>query len=144
MVPEFGEEISVISKDIQVEKNESLEIKLAILLSNWIDGADSENNPLLEVLLKIKLPNILWFAQVFYDEDMVLDLSLAMEQHRSHFKSLQWTQFRLMSHYHETENITVRISGRNGKGSVLLLDDFVVTLETLDMTKELVKIILEI
>ena len=72
---------------------------------------------------------------------MVLDLSLAMEQHRSHFKSLQWTQFRLMSHYHETENITVRISGRNGKGSVLLLDDFVVTLETLDMTKELVKII---
>ena len=72
---------------------------------------------------------------------MVLDLSLAMEQHRTHFKTLQWTQFRLMSHYHETENITVRISGRNGKGSLLLLDDFVLILETLNMTKELVKII---
>ena len=55
MVPEFGEEISVISKDIQVEKNESLEIKFAILLSNWIEGAESENNPLLEVLLNIRI-----------------------------------------------------------------------------------------
>ena len=56
MVPEFGEEISVISKDIQVEKNESLEIKFAILLSNWIEGAESENNPLLEVLLNMNIP----------------------------------------------------------------------------------------
>ena len=29
-----------------------LEIKFAIFLSNWIDGTESENNPLLEVLLE--------------------------------------------------------------------------------------------
>lgn len=51
MVPEFGNETSVLNKDIQIDNNESLEFKFAILLSNWMDGTDSEGrNPLLEVL----------------------------------------------------------------------------------------------
>ena len=67
---------------------------------------------------------------------MVLDLSRALKQHKSHFKTLQWTHFRLMSHYHQTENITIRISGRNGNDSVLLLDDIVSALTSLNRTEE--------
>ena len=51
LVPEFGNETSVLNKHIQIDNNDSLEFKFAILLSNWMDGTDSEGrNPLLEVL----------------------------------------------------------------------------------------------
>ena len=52
MVPEFGNGTSVLNKEMQIDNNEILEIKFAIFLSNWIDGTESENNPLLEVLLE--------------------------------------------------------------------------------------------
>ena len=52
MVPEFGNRTSVLNKEMQIDSNEILEIKFAIFLSKWIDGTESENNPLLKVLLE--------------------------------------------------------------------------------------------
>ena len=36
-------------------------------------------------------------VQIYYDEDMIFDITDAMDQHRKHFKLLAWTEFRIFS-----------------------------------------------
>ena len=72
--------------------------------------------------------------QIFYDEDMVFDISTAVAQHKNHYTWGQWNQFKMFSHYREDINITVTVVGSSGAHNaddhvgLVLLDNIVITI----------------
>ena len=91
-------------RDVHVPAEGELEILFSIFLTNWTERIGpliSLDNPQFKVQDKhitvnsqiLSVSNV----QIYYDEDMIFDITDAMDQHRQHFKLMAWTEFRIFS-----------------------------------------------
>merc|ERR1719369_1959431 len=120
---------STMTRDLALPAHGELEVLFSVLLLGWNTSLEdsvhsarrkgSSKNPKL---------------QIFYDEDMVFDISTAVAQHKNHYTWGQWNQFKMLSQYREDINITVTVVGctgahtADGHVGLVLLDNIVITI----------------
>ena len=138
--------VDYLLRNITIPTNGELEILFRLFLYGWnfegdtnLQKTDEENPKFLVVCidnLHIYLEVILWNLQIYYDEDLVFDVSDSVEQHRMHYNLSRWNQFKMLSKYKTPENITLTVLGQNvgGSKSFVLLDDFVITVRARNIT----------
>ncbi|XP_023347715.1 uncharacterized protein LOC111716477 isoform X2 [Eurytemora carolleeae] len=110
----------LMSRDIFLPEGGELEVLFSVYLMDWDLSNKESSKPELGPSINPKL-------QVFYDEDLVFDISKAISEHQNHYKFNRWNQFKMLSEYREGINITITLVGSRG----LLLDSLTNTSSSL-------------